>query len=178
VVLYERFLGLFIKQLNSNLALSISSCEEVKMKKIRFILICSIFVLVPFLGDTFAQKKPVDIKEHVQYTNSSCGKVVSVKNDGSMPKYSLTQRFKIICEPKGRKGQTGEETIEITISKDGRITGAKVVGTTKAMGAGRVRVSAIAEGECDPGKTLRCAKVCYTAPPGGQGYCIEVCWCD
>jgi len=146
------------------------------MKKVWFILICSIFVLVPFLGDTFAQKKPLDIKkpvgieEHVQYTNSSCGKVVSIKNDGSMPKDSLTQRVKIICELKGRKGQTGEETIEITISKDRRITGAKVVGTTKAMGPGRVRVSAIAEGECKEGKTLRCAKVCYTAPPGGQGY--------
>ena len=142
------------------------------MKKILFILICSIFVLVPFLGDTFAQKKPVDIKQHVQYTNSSCGKVVSVKNDGSMPKYSLTQRFKIICEPKGRKGQTGEETIEITISKDGRITGAKVVGTTKAMAHGMARVIAEDEDPCGKGKTMHCAQVCYVQ--GKNSYCKEV----
>lgn len=70
------------------------------MNKIEFTLICSIFVLVPFLGDVPAQKKRVDIEEHILYTNSSCQKVVSVKNDGSMPKNSLTQRFQIICESK------------------------------------------------------------------------------
>jgi hypothetical protein len=148
------------------------------MKKISFILICSIFVLVPFLGDALAQKKPVDIekrvdiKEHILYTNPSCEKVVSVKNDGSMPKDSLTQRYQITCET---KGQRGEATIEVKVSTGGRITGAKVVRTAKAMGQGGVSIAA--KPTCKQGKTLRCAAFCVH-PAHGPIYCYEVCWCD
>jgi hypothetical protein len=150
------------------------------MKKVWFILICSIFVLALLPGDVFAQNQPVGIKkpagggQRVQYSNPSCGNVVSIKNDGSMPKDSLTQRWKITCDLKGRKGQAGEETIEITISKDGkRITGAKVVGTTKAMGPhGMARVIAEDEDPCGKGKTMHCAQVCYVQ--GKNSYCKEV----
>jgi hypothetical protein len=63
-------------------------------------------------------------------SESACGKLLSVQNDGSMPQDSLVQKYQIVCDNKGQKVTA---TMEVTLSKDGKVIGAKIIGGSKAM---------------------------------------------
>jgi hypothetical protein len=61
---------------------------------------------------------------------SACGKLLSVTNDGSMPQDSSVQTYQLVCDNNGQKVTA---TMEVTLSKDGKVTGAKIIAGSKAM---------------------------------------------
>ncbi|MEA3437830.1 MAG: hypothetical protein U9R43_15290 [Thermodesulfobacteriota bacterium] len=137
------------------------------MKKPLFVSICILFLFLFSMGTVFAlqKAKPMQTKQQLVLNKSSCEKLLSVKNDGSMPKGSLTQRYQVVCSNKGKKATA---TIEVNYTKEGKIKYAKVVSTSKAMGGGFKIFVAM-----DRCEVTRCVTVCEF-PPGGTPFCYYV----
>jgi hypothetical protein len=137
------------------------------MKKPLFVSICILFLFLFSMGTVFAlqKAKPMQTKQQLVINKSSCEKLLSVKNDGSMPKGSLTQRYKVVCRNKGGKATA---TIEVNYTKEGKINYAKAVSTSKAMGGGFKIFVAM-----DRCEVTRCITVCEF-PPGGTAFCYYV----
>jgi hypothetical protein len=102
------------------------------MKRIVLLAGVLMFVCVLSFGTASAvlrsQQKNVD--QTIVISESACGKLLSVQNDGSMPQDSLVQKYQIVCDNKGQKVTA---TMEVTLSKDGKVIGAKIIGGSKAM---------------------------------------------
>jgi hypothetical protein len=89
------------------------------------------FALIGSAGSDKPEKiDPAKPNQTILIDASACGKLLSVKNDGSMPPDSLVQRYQLMCDNKGQKVTA---TMEVTVSKVGTIAGAKIVAGSKAM---------------------------------------------
>jgi hypothetical protein len=103
------------------------------MKRIVLIAGVVMFVCVLSFGTASAllrSNKPANIDQTILIGAFACGKLLSFTNDGSMPQDSLVQRYQLVCDNKGQKVTA---TMEVTLNKAGKITGAKIIGGSKAM---------------------------------------------
>jgi hypothetical protein len=129
----------------------------------------AIFTVVLILSG--CAEKPYRLNSQIVVKNSSCRKLVSIRNDGSMPKESLTQRYAVECED---QGEINGATLEMTVDNNGDVKETKLVGSDKAMG-GSIQVTPSAK-QCEDGEELRCVRVC-DFPLEGAPHCYEICWC-
>ena len=89
------------------------------------------FALVGSAGSDKPEKiDPSKPTQTILIDSSACGKLLSVTNDGSMPKDSSVQRYQLVCDNKGQKVTA---TMEVALGKAGTITSAKIIGGSKAM---------------------------------------------
>lgn len=89
------------------------------------------FALIGSAGSDKPEKiDPTKPKQTIVIDASVCGKLLSVKNDGSMLPDSPVQKYQIVCDNKGQKATA---TMEVALSKVGTVAGAKIVAGSKAM---------------------------------------------
>jgi len=139
------------------------------MKKTHLNVFVGIVSMILFLSGCVAT--PQRISHQIVVQNSSCERLVSIENDGSMPKDSLTQRYEVVCKDRGGLNRA---TLEITVDKEGKIKETKIIDSTRAMG-GHIQVNPLAK-DCEEGEELRCVTVC-DFPREGEPFCYYICWC-
>jgi len=141
------------------------------MKKIHLNVFVWIVSMLLFLSGCVAT--PQRISHQIVVQNSSCERLVSIENDGSMPKECLTQRYEVVCEDRGGLNRT---TLEITVDKEGKIKETKIIDSLRVMG-GHIQVNPMCK-DCEEGEELRCRTECYFPLEGdGEPQCIYICWC-
>ncbi len=139
------------------------------MEKGHLSTVLAIFTVLLLLSGCAA--KPYRLNSQIVVQNSSCNKLLSIKNDGSMPKESFTQRYAVECED---QGEINRATLEITVDNNGDVKETKLVDSDKAMG-GNIQVTPSAK-QCESGEELRCVKIC-DFPLEGPPHCYDICWC-
>ena len=141
------------------------------MKKTHLNVFVGIVSMLLFLSGCVAT--PQRISHQIVVQHSSCERLVSIENDGSMPKDSLTQRYEVICEDKGGLNRA---TLEITADKEGKIKETMIIDSTRSMG-GHIQVTTMAK-DCEEDEELRCVTIC-NAPREGELFsdCFYICWC-
>jgi hypothetical protein len=109
------------------------------MKRILWGSSVMMLVMVFSFGTVFAMEKtkPTKINQTILINTPVCGKLLSIKNDGTMKETSPTQRYRLVCENKGQKVTA---TMEVTFSKSGAVKEAKIIREEKAMGTLSLKV--------------------------------------
>lgn len=140
------------------------------MKKIHLYVfggIISILIIISGCAGT-----PQHITHQIAIQNASCERLVSIENDESMPKDSLTQRYKVQCE---NNGKTKKLTLEITVDNKGEIKETKILNSTKAMPRPNIFLTPMSD-LCEKGQKLRCITICEF-PQGREPFCYYICVC-
>ena len=139
------------------------------MKKTHLYVFVGIVSMLLFLSGCVAT--PQRISHQIVVQHSSCESLVSIENDGSMPKDSLTQRYEVVCEDKGGLNRA---TLEITVDKEGKVKETKIINSTRAMG-GHFQVSPMGK-TCEEDEEKRCITICDRTRDN-ELVCRHVCWC-